>query len=397
MQDYRGRIVTISDYMLKGWAIRPGNLDNPVCLELQVDGEEPVEVVANQFSASFGEKLGTDGKHFFRVPVPMPHLLRGRSITARIAGTDLELTNSPFVVDEQSVSQVDESALSYFNVVAEDGGAGGSLVFKNKAVHNARLSTLLFIANPMSVASGAILAKLAKKWMREDSVALSSKNLFLVQYTPSPGASTVDLISKIDPTNKQILETYQNLVFIDPQDNLASAVRASSSNSRLFVVLSPNETMPDLQDDRIDALVVPYNFDTRGRSFARVIRYDPRLGSTFPAARALKRLIREAQPRAINAFFQVYGARGRKDLPWTLSKRHDVVIVAEPSQWHDPEIATFAQYLLRFATRVKALYVSEEFYLRYRTLVDVLNEDPARLATLVSYALEDGSRIDVRH
>jgi len=397
MSEYRGRIVAISDYMLKGWAIQPENLEEPVRIELQVDGEEPVEILADQFSAEFGSKLGSSGHHFFRVPVPMPHLLQGRAISARIAATEVHLTNSPFVVDHEISDRVDSSGLSYFEVVADDEGAGTPLVFKHKAIHNPRLSTLLFIAKPMSVASGAILAKLAKKWMRQDSVALSSKNLFVVQYTPSPSASIVELLSRIDPANRQVLQTFQNMIFIDPVDKLPFAVRAFHSSTRLFLVLTPGATLHAAPSEHVDVLVAPEGFETSGRLFPRMIQYDARLGSTFPASLAIKRAIREAQPRAINAFFQIYGARGRYDLPWTLCERYDAIVVAEPGKWHDPAIISFEQYVSKFATRVKAVYASEEFFLRYRTFIDQMRDHPERLRTLLLYALEDGSRIDVRN
>jgi hypothetical protein len=396
MKEYKGRIVTISDYMLKGWALASNDLEKPVRVELQVDGEAPLEVLADHLSSTLRDRLGSSGNHFFRVPVAMPHLLQGRTITAKIAGTDFFLSNSPFLVDDERLSEVDESGLSYFQVIAEDEGAGTPLKFKHKAIHSARLSTLLFIAKPMSVASGAVLAELAKGWMREDSSALSSKNLFVVQYAPSPDDSVVDTISRMDADNRKILNGFQNLVFIDPQDKLPFAMRASSSSSRLFVVLSPGAALQGEKTDRIDALVAPIGFETRDRELPRVIRYDPGLGSTFSAARAIKRVIREAQPRQINAFAQVYGPRGRYDLPWTLSQRYDAVVVAEQSKWHDPAFPSFSQYMWNFASRVKALYASEDFLLRYRSLIDQLDDNPARLGPLLLCALEDGSRIDVR-
>jgi len=153
--------------------------------------------------------------------------------------------------------------------------------------------------------------------------------------------------------------------------------------------------MPGGANEQIDALVVPEGIEA-DREFPRIIQYDPGLGSTFSAARAIKRVIREAQPRPINAFIQVYGARGRYDLAWTLSQLHDAVVVAQQGKWHAPVVANFTQYMSEFAGRVKALYTSEEFFLRYRTLIDKLDDEPERLAPLLLRALEDGSRIDVR-
>lgn len=395
---YAGSLLGVKGYYIKGWAFRSDQPDEPVRVELAVDGQPQLEVIADEYSPTLALKLGTSGRHYFRLPISMPHLLKDRTIEARIVGTDFLLRNSPQVARGTSLLDVDTKGLSYFRKIGRDEGEGSAITLDHGAKCHPRHSTLLFIANPMTPASGAIITGLARKCMREDTQCLSGANLFVVEYAPSNADSSVmELLSRLDASTRELLGTFQNLVFVDPVDRLPSAVRGLSSASRLMIVLTPGIKLPEVEVGPIDVLIAAQDLDLDSHVWRRLIRYDARLGSTYSAERAIKRALLEAQPRALNVFFQIFGAPCRYDLPWELSDYHDALIIVEQTEWYDASVTNFFEYACKIASRITAMYASEEFFLRYRTLIQNANDDRAKLGLLISWALEDGCRIDVRN
>lgn len=95
----RGHLETVNAKSISGWAWNHRNPDDPVDVNIY-DGDTLItSVSANGFRQDLLDGKKGNGKHHFSCTTPASFLdNKEHTVHARVAGTDIELVNSPKVV-----------------------------------------------------------------------------------------------------------------------------------------------------------------------------------------------------------------------------------------------------------------------------------------------------------
>lgn len=205
----------------------------------------------------------------------------------------------------------------------------------------------------------------------------------------------VSILNRIYAKHKQRIGRFQNLIFFDPITPFPYALRAAHTDVRVFVVLTP-----DASDDScvvyrgdVDVLIVSFgNSLATARGFRRKYVYQ----DATDLAGVLRQAIIEAGPKRFNMLLPVLnGLEYAPELFDRDTTRLDGIIVVRESAPSSTTPVTFKEFVEALANSVEEILLSEETYLRYRTLCDEAASE-VDWAEFLLISLKDGARYEVR-
>lgn len=115
---FRGRVERVSGLILEGWALDVQAPDRPVVLDVEVDGGFQQHVVADEVRRDLALTLGTNGRHAFRLRLPVQFcdgidhqvLLRVANTDQMLQGGTVTINLAPDVVPAAMARLEDELA-----------------------------------------------------------------------------------------------------------------------------------------------------------------------------------------------------------------------------------------------------------------------------------------------
>jgi len=116
---FRGNVDGIADECLFGWAWDPAHPEQPVRVDVLLEGQVVLSAVADQYREDLAAGGIGGGRHAFRVAFPLDVLLRAPArLDVRVSGTAVALANSPVELQRQRPLRIPSLKIDPFNVRA---------------------------------------------------------------------------------------------------------------------------------------------------------------------------------------------------------------------------------------------------------------------------------------
>jgi hypothetical protein len=114
-----GNVDGTADGHLVGWAWDPTRPGEPVRVDLLIEGQVVLSAVADQYREDLAAGGIGEGRHAFRVALPLDILLRAPvRLDVRVSGTAVALANSPLELRRQHPLRIPSLKIDPFNVRA---------------------------------------------------------------------------------------------------------------------------------------------------------------------------------------------------------------------------------------------------------------------------------------
>lgn len=224
----------------------------------------------------------------------------------------------------------------------------------------------------------------------DDVVLFRDRHFFICKYEESGVASLLsctDIVNSIDRVNKEFLNSFSHIVFVNPSSNFLYAVRFCTEKSKIIVALTDEFNSKEiLSPDYIDILICPKNIVLKDiYDYRRYFLYQ----SKTEFFNVLRHSLRESLPKPHNMFIPVLNRYFfEKDID--KYRIFDVLLSLELQEHNIEKYNDLMKFI-----RVKSLMMREEKFLAYKNLIEfsIENNNFSRLLTLMTY---DGVRCYVQ-
>lgn len=224
-----------------------------------------------------------------------------------------------------------------------------------------------------------------------DFIGFRDKFIFCFYYHPKKGYSDYKFLKTIFESDTafrgNMLSDIRNLVVVDPVDLTAFALKKSSINTNLIVILTEEFDEYDLIQDNIRniaCIIKDEKLDIDLKNANRVEEYINFLSTT----EILKRLIVEYNKKEFDLLLPAIGHIDNiVDNIDELNKMTDAVVFL--SKYKQQPFKTFNEFIDNNIDNIQAVYVKESVFHTYKDLI--LNQDKRQL---LLNTLKDGVRYE---
>ncbi|MGH1359782.1 MAG: glycosyltransferase [Burkholderiaceae bacterium] len=226
----------------------------------------------------------------------------------------------------------------------------------------------------------------------EDFSPTQTRNLSLFEYDDLIDQTDDSIIERIDRKNKEKIETFDFVFFVDTPAHLIRAFKACMPTGKTVLILT-DRAPADLPLDPVstDALI----FDNRcaPSSPAPWRRSTPFLrAENLPAT--IRRVVQELGPKQPDMLLPLIGANDYDPELFGFDPNRFQGII-ELGEMRAIKADCLDDYLRNMAPSIKRMLVLDSVYMRYRSLCEAV-ENGESASDLIRLALRDGMLFDVR-
>ncbi len=222
----------------------------------------------------------------------------------------------------------------------------------------------------------------------DDFQYLAQPQLQYGAYSPLLSESSIEsIVERIDLNNKIKLSSIDHLILIDPPTSLAAAFRTVGTRQRIIAVITDFcESLPDPL--YVDVLV---NSTADNISLKEKYRRVINIGETGSLEIGIRRAVQEGVPKTPDMFLPIVGFdSGEADRLMAFNSAYNQCLIHLDKQYRiSKQISSMSDIHNNMAKHTIELAVLESVYLKYRTILDNLDQD-GMMEVFYKYAAFDG-------
>lgn len=231
---------------------------------------------------------------------------------------------------------------------------------------------------------------------------LSPTNFSLATFDGDEVTTPEKYLRGIPSTDKEKLSAVQNIVVTVKSLDFGLALRACHFDSRLFLIVRPDESLPSISCDDIDVLIAPVGYSFAQRKFRRVLRYPSVSADNAGIAGAVLRACQEAAPKALDVLLPALGECNYDPALLDVDTRvtqgillcsQQLNFVPEDTLFGRP--LSFSEQIALIEPHLEGVLLCESVMWRYRSLIDDAKE-PCDWISIIKLAAHDGIRFETK-